>query len=89
MPPAAVVARADPTRIAVLEYELLGIAPEAGSVAAATIALRRAGTCLSHNPVDVSTISEPGLTMCGRCGCFLVLDGGVWVVADVSGQGPG
>lgn len=82
--PAPVRPRANPTRIAVLEHDLLGIPPEPGTAAALTIALRRAGTCMTHEPVDVTTFGDPRpVGQCGRCGAHMVLDdGGAWVVAE-------
>jgi hypothetical protein len=60
--------------LAVLEYDLLGIAPSPGSAAAAVIALRRIGPCTEHQPVDVGTLAdEPDTVMlCTRCGDHLM-----------------
>jgi hypothetical protein len=82
-PLAPVQPRANPTRIAVLEHELLGIPPEPGTAAAVTVALRRAGTCLNHDPVDVTCVDDPGPNaMCAGCGAAMVLGAqGSWVVA--------
>lgn len=76
--------RANPTRIAVLEYELLGIPPTPGTAAAVAIALRKAAAeCMSHDPVDTTSFATPGRTgLCRRCGCSMVQDGqGNWVKA--------
>lgn len=74
--------RANPTRIAVLEHDLLGIQPEPGSVAAVTVALRKAAAnCMAHQPVETTTFGDPGpIGLCARCGCSMVQDaGGVWI----------
>lgn len=62
--------RANSTRIAVLEHDLLGIAPPPGSAASAVIALRKAGTCMQHRPIDTSHLSDrPGSrAICAGCG---------------------
>ncbi|WP_394425453.1 hypothetical protein [Streptomyces sp. SGAir0957] len=61
--------RADRVRIAVLEHDLLGIAPEPGTAAALTIALRRAGTCFEHDPVETTDFGDTRAHgLCGRCG---------------------
>ncbi|MFI1371332.1 hypothetical protein ACH4UY_04880 [Streptomyces longwoodensis] len=73
--PAPARPRADHTRIAVLEHDLLGIPPEPGTAAALTVALRRAGTCVQHDPVDVTTFGDPQPSaMCSRCSTCMVLD---------------
>lgn len=76
--------RANPTRIAVLEHDLLGIQPEPGSTAAVTIALRKAAAnCSAHEPVETPTFATPGrVGLCARCGCNMIQDGqGEWVKA--------
>ncbi|MEU8473749.1 hypothetical protein [Streptomyces hygroscopicus] len=75
--------RANPTRIAVLEHDLLGIPPEPGSMAALTIALRRTASCMEHDPVDTSTVSDSHPTaLCAGCGRHMVQDSeGRWQVA--------
>ncbi|MGW2209934.1 hypothetical protein [Streptomyces sp. NPDC001781] len=84
--PAPASPRANPTKIAVLEHDLLGILPQPGTSAAAVIALRRVGTCLTHQPVDTTTLGSPqSVGVCGRCGAAMVLgDDGGWTVADPS-----
>ncbi|MEU9921896.1 hypothetical protein AB0H51_11465 [Streptomyces griseoluteus] len=81
--PAPAPPRANPTTIAVLEHDLLGIPPQPGTAAAAVIALRRVGTCLTHQPVDTTTMNSPQpVGVCGRCGAAMVLgDDGGWTVA--------
>jgi hypothetical protein len=81
--------RSNPTRIAALEQELLGIRPEPGTWAAAALALRRAGTCLTHRPIDVSVLGEqPGSrAVCAGCGRAMRLcEGGEWQIADDPGS---
>ncbi|MGA5604016.1 hypothetical protein ACPCUF_23770 [Streptomyces griseoincarnatus] len=74
--------RANPTRIAVLEHDLLGIPPEPGSAAALVVALRRTGTCVEHEPVETTTFGEARLTgLCTRCGAAMVEEEGEWRVA--------
>lgn len=75
--------RANPTRIAVLEHDLLGIQPEPGSHAALAIALRRTGTCIRHQPVEVTSFSDPRpVGLCTGCGANMVLnDTGHWELA--------
>jgi hypothetical protein len=75
--------RANATRIAVLEHDLLGVSPAPGTAAAVALALRRAGTCFEHQPVDVTTWSdEPGRQMlCTGCGNYVLpTDDGRWQV---------
>jgi hypothetical protein len=82
--PAPAPPRANPARIAALEHELFGTQPEPGTWAAVTLALRRAGTCLTHRPVDISTLDErPGTrAVCAGCGRPMRLgDDGAWQVA--------
>jgi hypothetical protein len=70
--------RANPTRIAVLEHDLLGIQPEPGSVAALAVGLRRAGTCIEHKPIQAASSS----TMCTGCGRTMHLkEDGTWRTA--------
>lgn len=72
------------TRIAVLEHDLCGVQPEPGTMAALTIMLRSAGTCLRHTPIDTSTVDDPRpVGICQRCGRPMLLDeNGAWVVSD-------
>ena len=44
--------RPDPVRIAVLEYDLFGVQPKPGTMAAALIGLRQLNAVLSENPDD-------------------------------------
>jgi len=70
------------TAIAVLEHDLLGIQPEPGTVAAVTIALRKAvANCTAHQPVETTMLGQPGrVGMCTRCGCSMTQGGeGEWV----------
>lgn len=71
------------TRIAVLEHDLLGIQPEPSTAAALIIGLRGAGTCLTHQPVDTSTLDSAVRSgLCSRCGRTMILgDGGCWTIA--------
>jgi hypothetical protein len=79
---------ANPTRIVVLEYDLLGVTPTPGTAAAAVIALRRLGTCLEHDPIDVGTLGQiPGTSViCGRCGNHLVNTESGWRLAGEEGK---
>lgn len=81
--PAPIWPRPNPTAIAVMENDLLGIPPEPGTAAAVCVALRRAGTCLTHDPIDVTCVDDPGPNaMCAGCGAGMVLgENGAWVVA--------
>jgi hypothetical protein len=74
--------RANPVRIAVLEHDLLGIAPTPGTAAALAVALRRTGTCVTHQPIDVTGLadSRPN-AICGPCGQLLVNTNGEWTLA--------
>lgn len=45
--------RADPLRIAVLEYELLGIEPKPGTAAALAVGMQRVGRALNGERVGV------------------------------------
>ncbi|MFF6829629.1 hypothetical protein [Streptomyces longwoodensis] len=82
--PAPTRPRANPTRIAVLEHDLLGIKPEPGTAAALAIGLRRLGTCFEHQPVETTTLGDPQPTgLCTRCGAAMLLDEhGHWRVAE-------
>ncbi|MEU5596838.1 hypothetical protein [Streptomyces sp. NPDC020298] len=73
--------RPDYTRIAVLEHDLFGIQPEPGTAAALVIGLRRAGTCLTHQPVDTTMLGDPvHVGICARCGTSMTLnEDGHWV----------
>ncbi|MEU5442733.1 hypothetical protein [Streptomyces griseofuscus] len=75
--------RPDYVRIAVLEHDLLGIQPRPGTAAALIVKMRRAGTCLAHQPVDTSILGDPAPTgLCGRCGHAMVLGSdGNWTTA--------
>jgi hypothetical protein len=80
--PAPARPRANPTRIAVLEHDLLGIPPEPGTAAALSIALRSAGTCFRHDPVETTGLGEQTNGVCTRCGAAMVLDDeGDWTIA--------
>lgn len=83
-PPVLATPRANPTRIAVLEHDLFGVKPNPGTMTAAVLALRRAGTCSEHKPVDISAVGErPGTHgLCTQCGQRVTPgpDGG-WAVA--------
>jgi hypothetical protein len=69
---------ANPTRIAVLEHDLLGIQPEPGTIAALAVVLRKAGTCIEHKPVQAGA----GSTMCTGCGRTMHLkEDGTWRTA--------
>lgn len=81
-PTAPAPERANPTRIAVLEHDLLGIPPEPGSAAALTIAMRRTGKCVEHQPVETTGFGEARPNgLCTQCGVVMVLDEGEWRVA--------
>ncbi|NIY65774.1 hypothetical protein SMALB_3782 [Streptomyces malaysiensis] len=75
--------RANPTHIAVLEHDLLGIPPEPGSMAALTIALRKTADCIEHRPVDTTAVDDPHPTaLCEGCGRHMVQDSeGHWQIA--------
>lgn len=75
-------AKANTTRIAVLEHDLLGIAPEPGTAAALAIALRRTGTCLKHQPVEVTALADRRKNaICTGCGAAMVETEGGWALA--------
>ncbi|MEU6535526.1 hypothetical protein [Streptomyces sp. NPDC047000] len=78
--------RANQTTIGVLEHNLLGIPPEPGTAAALVVAFRRAGTCLTHRPLDVTTASDAQrIARCASCGNRMHLgDAGEWVVTAAS-----
>jgi hypothetical protein len=70
--------RANPTRIAVLEHDLLGIQPEPGTIAALAVVLRKAGTCIEHKPVQAA----PDSAVCTGCGRTMHLkEDGTWRTA--------
>lgn len=79
------VPRPDRSRIAVLEYELLGVDPEPGTPEAMAVAqatpVDRA-TCPHEDVIDVSQYGAPRPEgMCGRCGTSVVGDDdGSWRV---------
>jgi hypothetical protein len=74
--------RANPTRIAVLECDLLGIQPEPGTAAWVVVALRQFGNCLAHQPADVTICGGAHHARCIRCGRSMIQgDDGVWQVA--------
>ena len=66
--------RANPTRIAVLEHNLLGIPPQPGTAAALVIGMRRLGTCTEHEPVETTGLGERPNGLCTRCGAAMLLD---------------
>lgn len=82
-PAAPAPPRANPTRIAVLENDLLGIPPKPGTTAAAIVALRRVADCSEHVPVDTTELGDlRPQGMCTRCGKRMVEDeAGQWVIA--------
>lgn len=81
-PPAPAPVRANPTRIAVLEHDLLGIPPQPGTAAALIIAMRRIGTCTEHAPVETTGLDDARPTaLCTRCGVAMVLEDGEWRTA--------
>ena len=82
-PAATPTPRSNPTTIAVLENDLLGIKPEPGSFAAMAVALRRTGICLTRQPVETTSLDDPRPTgMCTGCGANMVQDDdGDWLVA--------
>jgi hypothetical protein len=61
-----------------MEYDELGIQPEPGSAAALAIGLRalgRAGTCITHDPIIVTSLSDPAPNAtCSRCGQHMLQD---------------
>lgn len=75
--------RPNPTAIGVMEHDLLGIPPQPGSMAALAIALRRTGTCLTHQPVDTTGITDPRpVGVCTGCGANMIQDDhGNWTIA--------
>lgn len=74
--------RANPTRIAVLEHDLLGIKPVPGSPAALAVALRRTATCIEHRPVETTVLHDLRRTaICTGCGAAMVASPRGWVVA--------
>lgn len=52
---------ADPTRIAVLEWELFGIEPKPGTAAAAMVGMQRLGEALRDQPSFVEVFANPNL----------------------------
>lgn len=80
--PAPAPPRANPTTIAVLEHDLLGIPPQPGTAAALVIGLRRIGTCLEHEPVETTSLGERASALCTRCGAAMLQDDdGEWRTA--------
>jgi hypothetical protein len=74
--------RANPTKIAVLEHDLLGIPPEPGSAAALVVAMRRPASCVEHEPVETTGFGEARPNgLCTRCGVAMVLEEDEWRVA--------
>ena len=71
---------ASPTRIAVLEHDLLGVQPLPGTAAALAVGLRGAGVCISHQPVaDTEVVGPVTAGVCARCGRQMVLgESGNW-----------
>jgi hypothetical protein len=85
-PAAPVRGHANATAIAVLEHDLLGITPKPGSAAALAVALRQAGACLTHQPAEVTSLSDRApVAICVRCGHHMVQDGdGRWCIAGAA-----
>ncbi|BFP50004.1 hypothetical protein KCMC57_63720 (plasmid) [Kitasatospora sp. CMC57] len=78
---AAAAPRPNPTAISVMENDLLGIAPQPGTMAALAVALRGTGTCLTHLPVSASKDPDgpADAGVCAGCGADMVLgDDGTW-----------
>ncbi|MFJ3793881.1 hypothetical protein [Kitasatospora sp. NPDC090091] len=76
--------RPNPVRIAVLEHDLLGIPPQPGTAAALAIALRRVATCIEHQPVDVTALTDPAPNaVCSGCGQHLLHTDGQWRPAAI------
>ncbi|MFE2563045.1 hypothetical protein [Streptomyces mirabilis] len=68
--------------IAVLEHALFGIQPEPGTAAALTIALRQVGACMTHRPVETTTLGQLPQALCTRCGKSMIQgDDGTWEMA--------
>lgn len=87
-PAASPPPRPNPARIAALEHVLFGTEPGPG-MGAVALAIRRSGICLTHRPVDVSTIGEePGTrAICAGCSRPMHLDdSGTWKVTDDNGS---
>lgn len=53
--------RADPVRIAVLEWEIFGIQPEPGTMAAAAVGMKRLGGAQRAEPDFVDQYANPAL----------------------------
>lgn len=51
--------RPDYTRIAVLEFELFGVEPKPGTMAAAAVGMKRAGGALRAEPDFVAQYTNP------------------------------
>jgi len=78
--PAPAPPRPDPARIAVLEHDLLGIAPQPGTAAAALVARRHCTDV--HHPLDITPLGGPPTALCARCGRHMVPDEqGRWRIA--------
>jgi len=82
-PDVPAVPRPNYTSIAVMEHDLFGIQPKPGTAAAAIVAMRHIGTCVTHQPVEPTGLGDPAPNgMCHRCGRTMVLnDLGDWAVA--------
>lgn len=75
--------RPDPDRIAVLENELLGIAPEPGTRAARAVALAKPvdqEACPHDDVIETTELGQARATgICGPCGAAMVAtDSGDW-----------
>jgi hypothetical protein len=53
--------RPDYTRIAVLEWELFGVEPKPGTMAAAAVGMKRVSEALRGEPDFVAQYANPGL----------------------------
>lgn len=75
--------RPDPDRIAILENELLGIAPEPGTRAARAVALAKPvdqEVCPHDDVIETAELGQVRATgICGACGAAMVAtDEGDW-----------
>lgn len=55
------IRRADPVRIAVLEWDIFGIQPEPGTMAAAAVGMKRLGGAQRAEPDFVDQYANPAL----------------------------
>lgn len=86
-PAASPPPRPNPARIAALEHVLFGTEPGPG-MGALTLALRRSSICLTHRPVDVSTIGDESGTRAICAGCSRPMhldDDGIWTMTEGAG----